>query len=66
MPNDESGILIVIPLALFASEAERFMSSLLLSFAGGDTASLVDRVKVMPLELLCSMASQPPRTGAVP
>ena len=41
------------------------MSSLLLSFAGGDTASLVDRVKVIPLELLCSMASQLPRVGAV-
>ena len=65
VPNDDSGILTVIPLALFGSEAERFTSSLLLSFAGGDTASLVDRVLVMPLELLCSMASQPPRVGAV-
>ena len=60
VPNDDSGILTVIPLVLFGSEAERFTSSLLLSFAGGDTASLVDRVIVMPLGLLCSMASQPP------
>ena len=48
-----------IPLALFGSEAETFTSSLLLSFAGGDTDSLVDRVIMMPLELLCSMASRP-------
>ena len=65
LSNDDSEILTVIPLALFGSEAERFTSSLLLSFAGGDTDSLVDRVIMMPLELLCSMASQPPRVGAV-
>ena len=41
MPNDGSGILTVISIALFGSEAERLTSSLLLSFAGGDTASLV-------------------------
>ena len=63
VPNDDSGILTVIPLV--GSEAETFTRSLLLSFTGGDTASLVDRVIVMPLELLCSMASQPPRVGTV-
>ena len=36
VPNDDSGILTVIPLALFVSEAESFTSSLLLSFAGGE------------------------------
>ena len=60
MPNDDFGTLTVIPLALFGYEAVSFTSSLLLSFAGGDTDSLVDRVIMMPLELLCSMASRPP------
>ena len=41
VPNDDSGILSVIPIALFGSEAVRATGSLLLSFAGGDTASLV-------------------------
>ena len=36
MPNDDSGILTVIPLVLFVSEAQRFTSSLLLSFAVGE------------------------------
>ena len=41
VPNDDSGILSVIPSALFISKAVRGIGSLLLSFAGGDTASLV-------------------------
>eukprot|EP00450_Noctiluca_scintillans_P031051 CAMPEP_0194555686 /NCGR_PEP_ID=MMETSP0253-20130528/98365_1 /TAXON_ID=2966 /ORGANISM="Noctiluca scintillans" /LENGTH=716 /DNA_ID=CAMNT_0039403185 /DNA_START=160 /DNA_END=2307 /DNA_ORIENTATION=+ len=41
VPNDDSGILSVIPIALFGSEAVRATGSLLLSFAGGDTACLV-------------------------
>ena len=41
MPNVDSGILLVIPIALFISEAVRATGSLLVSFAGGDTACLV-------------------------
>ena len=41
VPNDDSGILSVIPIALFISKALRATGSLLLSFAGGDTASLL-------------------------
>ena len=41
MPNDDSGILSVIPSTLFISKAVRATGSLLLSFAGGDTACLV-------------------------
>ena len=41
MPNDGSGILSVIPSALFISKAVRATGSPLLSFAGGDTACLV-------------------------
>ena len=35
--NDGSGILTVVPIALFVSEAVRFTSSLLLSFLVGTT-----------------------------
>ena len=41
VPNDDSGILSVVPIALFISEAVRATGSLLLSYAGGDTACLV-------------------------
>ena len=41
VPNDASGILTVIHIALFGSEAVRATGSLLLSFAGGHTASPV-------------------------
>ena len=41
VPNDDSGILSVILSALFISKAVRATGSLLLSFAGGDTARLV-------------------------
>ena len=41
MPNDDSGILSVIPSARFISKAVRATGSPLLSFAGGDTACLV-------------------------
>ena len=41
VPNDGSGIFLVIPIGLFISKAVRATGSLLLSFAGGDTASLV-------------------------
>ena len=41
VPNDDSGILSVVPIALFAFEARRITGSLLLSFVGGDTACLV-------------------------
>ena len=41
MPNDDSGILSVVPSALFISEAVRATGSLLLSYAGGDKACLV-------------------------
>ena len=41
MPNDDSGILSVVPIALFISEAVRATGSLLLSYAGGDKACLV-------------------------
>ena len=41
VPNDDSGILSVILSALFISKAVRATGSLLLSFAGGDTACLV-------------------------
>ena len=40
VPNDDSGLLSVIPIALFGSEAVRATGSLILSFAGGDTACL--------------------------
>ena len=36
--NDDSGILSVVPIALFGSEAVRVTGSLLLSVAGGDPA----------------------------
>ena len=36
VPNDDSGFLSVIPIALFISKAVRATGSLLLSFAGGD------------------------------
>ena len=39
VPNDGSGILSVISIALFGSKAVRATGPLLLSFAGGDTAS---------------------------
>ena len=39
VPNDGSGILTVIPIALFGSEAVRLTSSLLLSFLVGTTHS---------------------------
>ena len=38
VPNDDSGILSVIPSAPFISKAVRATGSLLVSFAGGDTA----------------------------
>ena len=41
VPNDDSGIFLLIPIGLFISKAVRATGSLLLSFAGGDTASLV-------------------------
>ena len=41
VPNDDSGILSVIPSALFISKAVGATGSPLLSFAGGDTASLL-------------------------
>ena len=42
VPNDDSGILSVIPSALFISKAVRATGSLHLSIAGGDTPSLVE------------------------
>ena len=41
VPNVDSGILSVIPIALFISEAVRATASLLLSYTGGDKACLV-------------------------
>ena len=38
VPNDDSGMFSVMPIALFISEAVRATGSLLLSFAGGDTS----------------------------
>ena len=41
-PYDDSGILSVIPIALFISDVVRATCSLLWSFAGGDTACLLE------------------------
>ena len=41
VPNIDSGILSVVPIALFISDAVRATGSLLLSFASGDTACLL-------------------------
>ena len=38
VPNDDSGMFLVMPIALFISEAVRATGSLLLSFASGDTS----------------------------
>ena len=42
VPNDDSGTFLVISIALFISKAVRAKGSLLLSFAGDDTACLVE------------------------
>ena len=72
VPNDGSGILTVIPIAVFGSEAVRLTSSLLLSFVVGTTHSeaawdaLPSRWKRHSLLLKVSMkdSSQTRSTGA--
>ena len=49
MPNDDSGILSVVPIALFGSEVRVVTQQ-----------ALWERLTVIPHGLLCSTASQPP------
>ena len=68
VPNDDSGMFLVMPIALFISEAVRATSSLLLSFAGGDTSLWLEThvAFVVGSTRLCTLVSPSlPRVGVL-